>query len=97
MKWLQDRWRTAENGGLTSARYSDGRAVFDGLPRGRRLPEMWINLVCSECASTSPRRLASRRYYFHTFGSLAKLTAIRRASSLVSILAAVRRPGSSSK
>jgi hypothetical protein len=30
-------------------------------------------------------------------GSLAKLTAIRRASSLVSSLAADRRPGSSSK
>ena len=37
---------------------------------------------------------------YHRFsrsGSLAKLTAMRRASSLVSRLAAARRPGSSSK
>jgi hypothetical protein len=33
----------------------------------------------------------------NSFGSLAKFTAIRRASSLVSSLAADRRPGSSSK
>ena len=42
--------------------------------------------------------LTSRRYCFRSnSGSLAKLTASRHASSLVSILAAVRRPGSSSK
>ena len=47
MKWLQDRWRiaAAENGGLTSARYSDRRAVSTASLRGRRLLEMWMNLV----------------------------------------------------
>jgi ABC transporter substrate binding protein len=41
--------------------------------------------------------LLGQRYFSNSSGSLAKLTANRRASSLVSKLAAVRRPGSSSK
>jgi hypothetical protein len=58
--------------------------------RARRFPPPWIveehseSFIVKDAAGTSP-------------GSFAKLTAIRRASSLVSSLAADRRPGSSSK